>query len=96
MSSPFAVMSFSQVEALWAMVTSVLKVYGTQSRGGDVRATLDTDVLQSAWRRGPPRMQGLRSNSAHVWAPEKAGVRRPILIFSPRLALGTPKNVGFR
>ena len=37
-------------------------------------------------------MQGSRSNSAHIWAPEKAGVRQPILILSPRLALGTPKN----
>ena len=36
-------------------------------------------------------MQGLRSKSALFWAPEKAGVRQPILIFSPRLALGTPR-----
>ena len=41
-------------------------------------------------------MQGLRSNSAPFWAAEKARVRRPILDFSPRLALGTPENVGLR
>ena len=40
-------------------------------------------------------MQGLRSNSALFWAPEKEGVKPPILIFSPRLApQGTPKNAG--
>ena len=48
MSSPFTVIYFSQVEALWAIVTSVLKIYGTQFRGDEVGATLDTDVLQSA------------------------------------------------
>ena len=32
---------------------------------------------------GTPRMQGLRSIPAHLWAPEKAGVRQPILILSP-------------
>ena len=48
MSSSFAVMYFSQVEALWAIVTSVLKIYLTQFRGGDVGPALDTDVLQSA------------------------------------------------
>ena len=26
--------------------------------------------------------------TTHLWAPEKAGVRRPILILTPRLALG--------
>ena len=26
---------------------------------------------------------GLRSIPAHLWAPEKAGVRQPILILSP-------------
>ena len=30
-------------------------------------------------------MQGLRSNSALLWAPEKVGVRSPILILSPLL-----------
>ena len=30
-------------------------------------------------------MQGLRSISALFWAPEKAGVRQPILIFSAKL-----------
>ena len=35
-------------------------------------------------------MQGLRSNSAHLWTPEKEGVRLPILILSP--CLGTPQN----
>ena len=39
-------------------------------------------------------MQGLRSNSALFWAPEKARVRWPILILSPRLALGTPEDAG--
>ena len=39
-------------------------------------------------------MQGLRSNSALFWAPEKARVRLPRVIYSLRLALGTPKNVG--
>ena len=28
-------------------------------------------------------MQGLRSTSALMWAPEKAGVRQPLLILSP-------------
>ena len=48
MTSPFAVMYFSQVEALWAVVTSVLKVYFTQFRAGDVGPALDTNFLQSA------------------------------------------------
>ena len=48
MTGPFAVMYFSQVEALWAVVTSILKVYLTQFRGGNVGPALDTDVLQSA------------------------------------------------
>ena len=39
-------------------------------------------------------MQGLHSNSALFWAPEKAGVRQPLLIFSPCLALGTPRRQG--
>ena len=39
-------------------------------------------------------MQGLCSNSALFWAPEKTPVRWPLLILSPRLALGTPKNAG--
>ena len=44
-------------------------------------------------------MQGLRSKSALFCAPEEAGVRRPLLISPPRLALaafalGTPENVG--
>ena len=29
---------------------------------------------------GTPGMQGLRSNSALFWAPEKAGVRLPLLV----------------
>ena len=37
-------------------------------------------------------MQGLRSNYALFWAREKAPVREPLLILSPRLALGTPEN----
>ena len=37
-------------------------------------------------------MQGLRSTSALFWAPQKAGVRQPILILSP--LLGTPENAG--
>ena len=32
---------------------------------------------------GTLRTQGLRSIPAHLWASEKAGVRRPILILSP-------------
>ena len=39
-------------------------------------------------------MQGLRSDSALFWAPEKVRVRWPLLILSPRLALGTPENAG--
>ena len=35
-------------------------------------------------------MQGLCSTSALFWAPEKAGVRPPILILSP--LLGTPES----
>ena len=37
-------------------------------------------------------MHGLRSNSALFWAPVKARVRHPLLIFSPPLPLGTPKS----
>ena len=37
---------------------------------------------------GTPRTQGLHSISAHLWAPEKAGVRQPILILSPLLGPG--------
>ena len=37
-------------------------------------------------------MQGLRRNSAIFWAPKKAGLRQPILIFSPHLALGLRSN----
>ena len=48
MSSPFAVMYFPQVEALWAIVTSVLMIYGTQFRGGELGPALDTNVVQSA------------------------------------------------
>ena len=33
-------------------------------------------------------MQGLRSTSTHLWAPEKARLRQPLLILSP--CLGTP------
>ena len=43
---------------------------------------------------GTPRMQGLHINSALFWPPEKVGVRQPLLTFSPRLALGIPKNTG--
>ena len=46
------------------------------------------------WRWGPPRMQGLGSNSAPFWAPEKARVRWTLLISFPHLALGTPENAG--
>ena len=39
-------------------------------------------------------MQGLHSNSAHSWVPEKVGLRWALLLFSPRLALGTPEHAG--
>ena len=39
-------------------------------------------------------MQGLGSNSALFWAPEKARVRWTLLILFPHLALGTPENAG--
>ena len=39
-------------------------------------------------------MQGLHSNSALSWAPEKARVRWPILNLFAHLAQGTPENVG--
>ena len=35
-------------------------------------------------------MHGLHSTSAHLWAPEKAGLRQPHLILSP--CLETPEN----
>ena len=35
-------------------------------------------------------MQGLCSISAHLWAPQKAGLRQPILILSPPF-LGSPR-----
>ena len=43
---------------------------------------------------GTPRMPGLRSNSAMFCAPENAGLRWPLLIVYPRLALGSPENAG--
>ena len=39
-------------------------------------------------------MRGLQSKSTLFWAREKAGVRWPLLIPSPGLALGTPENAG--
>ena len=42
----------------------------------------------------PPRMRGLRSNSILFLAPEKAVVRQPLPILSPRLASGTRENAG--
>ena len=39
-------------------------------------------------------MQGLRSDSALFWTREKARIKWPLLILSPRLALGTPENAG--
>ena len=39
-------------------------------------------------------MHRLRSNSTLFWAPEKAGLRHPVLILCPRLVLGTPDNAG--
>ena len=39
---------------------------------------------------GHPRMQELRSISAHLWALEKAATRQPLLILSP--CLWTPEN----
>ena len=41
-------------------------------------------------------MQAFCGNSALFWGPEQARVTWPILIFSPRLALGTPENEGLR
>ena len=38
-------------------------------------------------------MEWLHSNSALFWAAEKAGVRQPIVILVPALAVGT-ENVG--
>ena len=43
---------------------------------------------------GTAGAQGLRNDSAHFWVPEKAGVRQPIPILFPRLALETPENAG--
>ena len=45
-------------------------------------------ILSIFW--GPLRTQGLHSNSAQVWAPERVRVMWPLLILSP--FLGTPKN----
>ena len=39
-------------------------------------------------------MHGLRGNCALMWAPKKEGVRWPLQILFPRLALGTLENVG--
>ena len=36
---------------------------------------------------GPPRKQGLRSNSTLFWAPERVGVRQPILLLSALLQI---------
>ena len=41
----------------------------------------NSDFVHSCW--GPARAEGLRSLSAHLWAPEKAGVRTPFLMLSP-------------
>ena len=40
---------------------------------------------------GTPKNAEVTSNSAFFWAPEKAGVKLPLLIFSP--LLGSPENV---
>ena len=48
MSSPFAVLYFSPVEALWAIDTSIPNIYGMQFRDGDMGLALDTNVLRSA------------------------------------------------
>ena len=39
-------------------------------------------------------MQGLCSISALLWAPQKAGLRQPILILSP-FVWGSPRMQGF-
>ena len=39
-------------------------------------------------------MEQLRSHSTVCRAPEKAGMRRQLLIVTPRLVLGTLKNAG--
>ena len=61
------------------------QLVGPQDGNGDVATA---DFVPFFWR--PQRMQGLRSNSAHSLAPEKAGVMWPLLILSP--LLGTPEN----
>ena len=50
----------------------------------------NSDFLPALGVREPTRMQALRSNSALFWAPE----RQTLLIFSSRLPLGTPENLG--
>ena len=40
-----------------------------------------SDFVPLGW--GPPRMQGLRSNSALFWAAEKARLRQPLLFLFP-------------
>ena len=37
-------------------------------------------------------MQGLRSNFALFWAPEKPDAGEPLLMFLPRFSLGTLAN----
>ena len=64
-----------------------MRVYSKCShRLGDFGSTL----WECAWRWGPPRMRGSRSNSALLWAPEKARVRYPLLILLPVLGVGDP------
>ena len=45
-------------------------------------------------RIGSPGIHELRSTSAHSWAPEKARLRQPLLIFPARLVLGIPTMQG--
>ena len=45
-------------------------------------------IVSPLW--GPPRMQGLCSNSPLFWAPEKPGLGQPLLNVSP--LLGSPEN----
>ena len=50
-------------------------------------------LILSLFCSGLPITQGLRTNSALLWNPEKVGVRSPVLIWSP-FYWGPPRTQG--
>ena len=70
-----------------AAIAAVLKATQRTAMFGDSKYVLD-GIEEEA----PPRTQGLHSTSALMWAPQRAWLRKPLLIFSP--LMGTLDNAG--